>query len=417
MGIMMAANLGGSLLPLSSPQALIAVSALKEFHVEIQFTSWMLVAFPVTFVSLLGVWVIILFFIQLSKIPQEQEAATQNHLFNVAPLTHSQVGMVMLCVALIVAFVFSDVMDHYLGGVVIVGFLFLFIAYGSGFCSTDDFNNLNWDVVINIAGANALNYAMKQSGLAKFLAGALLTQRDIVGDYIWLNSVKITGFCVVISCFFGQSCTSIIFLPLILPLAIQLYAPEVVAIMCVLGITFGMCFPFSSQDNYIISSATRDDFRRRYLSMMDVIKVGLPGTILSFVVIITLGYWIGITHWGLPPHHILKDSPDSLRPSVAVYDEGDALSSRLQAIENRFERLEDRSQISVNTKGSSSFLSVSQIAFEQFGHAALAHTSDAKVQKNLERAEVTGSKLVPGHVNIQAKKAQIKPKLEPEASR
>eukprot|EP00746_Dinoflagellata_sp_MGD_P010026 gnl/MRDRNA2_/MRDRNA2_120579_c0_seq1.p1 gnl/MRDRNA2_/MRDRNA2_120579_c0~~gnl/MRDRNA2_/MRDRNA2_120579_c0_seq1.p1 ORF type:complete len:880 (-),score=105.36 gnl/MRDRNA2_/MRDRNA2_120579_c0_seq1:35-2674(-) len=364
LGIMMAANIGGTLLPLSSPQGIIALSALREFNTSISMLSWLLFALPVCTIALLGGWVIIIFLIGLPARNDDKQAATPM-IYKVSHFTWGQLFFLALSVAFLVGLVFGDQVDKYLGGMAILSFLFLFICYGTGFCTTTDFNELNWDVVICIAGSNALNHAMNMSGLATWLASQLLTHQDIVQDYIWLNSVKITAFVMIMASFFGQTCSAIIFLPFVLPLAVSLYAPETVALMCVVGITCAVAFPFSSSDNYVISSASRDDFRRRYLSFVDVMKVGAPLTVFCFILIITLGYFIAITHFGLPPKHILKSTPAVLQPSVKAWDEGQALEARLRAIENRYEQLEKRSGIHYKypKEEEDSFLTVNQSAW------------------------------------------------------
>jgi len=180
-----------------------------------------------------------------------------------------------------------------------------------------------------------------------------------------LNAAKITAFVMVMATFFGQATAGIIFLPFVLPLAVALYAPETVALMCVVGITCSMAFPFSTSDNYVIATAARDDFRRRYLSFSDVVKVGMPGTILSYVLLITLGYFIAISHYGLPPKHILKSTPDTLRQSIKPWNEQEALEARLEAIENRYNALEKRSGIHLNRKEDpDSFLSMNEAAWQ-----------------------------------------------------
>lgn len=364
MGIMTSTNIGGAILPLSSPQALIALSALREFNTTISMVSWILFSVPVCFCAILGCWLFILFIIGLPTKGDDTMSdgvAIQSHIYKVSPFSWQQLFFMFLSLAFLISFVFNDWIDRYLGGIVMICFAFLFICYGSGFCTTTDFNNLNWDVVMCITGSNALNHAMRMSGLASWLSGQLLTQQDIVQDYIWLNSVKITAFVMVMACFFGQTTSAIIFLPFVLPLAVSLYAPETVALMCVVGITCAFAFPFSTQDNYVIATASRDDFRRRYLTFTDVIKVALPGTVFSFILVITLGYFIAISHFGLPPKHILKSTPDTLRPSVEAWDEGRALEARLKAIENRYQSLEKRSGIRLNPKGGDdSFLSVNE---------------------------------------------------------
>merc|ERR1719316_2154909 len=101
-----------------------------------------------------------------------------------------------------------------------------------------------------------------------------------------MNSSRIAGVCCLVANVFGQGTTGVIILPLVCPLAVKLYAPEVVALMAVMGITCAMSLPFSSSDNYFISTGARDDFRRRYIQ---AIKVGIPSTLISVLLIITLG--------------------------------------------------------------------------------------------------------------------------------
>jgi len=336
LGIMMAANIGGHMFPLSSPQALVAMSVLVDYHRYVPLTSWVVMTVPFSIVACLFVWVLLNCYPGLPKARDQQ--AQRRIAYKVDDFTARHYAFLITTSMFVVAMC-SPSTSSYFGGQGVLAILFVVFAFGTGFLNEDEFNKLNWDVILVLCGGNVLAYVIKDSGLGHDIANAVLTSQDIVTNYIWLNTAKITAVLCTLSIFFGNATAGMIILPLMCPLAAMLYAPEMVMVLAVMAVTMGMALPFSTADNYIISQTARDDFRRHYVTSRDVVIIGLPVTIIGWLLIITLGYTIGVAHWGSPPMHIMNANPVALAPGFEPYTSQGSLRAKLTDLEGRFRRL------------------------------------------------------------------------------
>ncbi len=65
--------------------------------------------------------------------------------------------------------------------------------------------------------------------------------------------------------------------------------PQVVVMSSAFAVSAGMALPFSSFPN-VNSLLIVDDFRKPYLNTYDFIRMGFPMTLISIILIATVGY-------------------------------------------------------------------------------------------------------------------------------
>lgn len=78
-------------------------------------------------------------------------------------------------------------------------------------------------------------------------------------------------------------------MPIIARLGVSLHIPEVVVIGSAFAVSAAMALPFSSFPN-VNSLLIVDDLQRPYLGVNDFIKTGLPLSLITVILIATLGY-------------------------------------------------------------------------------------------------------------------------------
>eukprot|EP00798_Chlamydomonas_sp_ICE-L_P024061 gene24061-9635_t len=139
----------------------------------------------------------------------------------------------------------------------IIAILPLFAFFGFGVLSKDDFNGFLWNVVMLAMGGLALGEAVKSSGLLVTLAEGI---REVVQDFdLWQVTAIFCALVLVSTTFISHTSVGAMGLP-------------------VSG--------FPNMNAVSLEDATGDN----YVSSIDFIWVGVPGSIASYFIIITLGY-------------------------------------------------------------------------------------------------------------------------------
>jgi phosphate transporter len=159
--------------------------------------------------------------------------------------------------------------------------------FGSGMLSEVDFNSLNWHTLFLVGGGNVLGKAVQVSGLLEYLADGIVDTLPLNSP--WLALVFILFFVMTISVFVSHTVSAIILMPVITRIGVSLQIPEVVVIGSAWACSCAMALPFSSFPN-VNSLQIIDDFHRPYLGVQDFIRAGLPMSVISVLLIGTVGF-------------------------------------------------------------------------------------------------------------------------------
>ena len=116
----------------------------------------------------------------------------------------------------------------------------------------------------------------------------------------------------------GQTPRAVMALPVVASLEVQLYSPELVVILVAFAIACAMALTVSSGDNYIVVTMARDDFKRPFISQGELLRAGFLGTVWCLGVVCTLSFWLGISVFGYPPRHIMREIPGRMHSVVEV---------------------------------------------------------------------------------------------------
>jgi len=159
--------------------------------------------------------------------------------------------------------------------------------FGTGMLTEVDFNSLSWHTLFLVGGGNVLGKAVQVSGLLEYLAEGIIDALPLRNP--WLALVFILFFVMTISVFVSHTVSAIILMPIIARIGVSLQIPEVVVIGSAFAVSGAMALPFSSFPN-VNSLHIIDDFHRPYLSVRDFVRAGLPMSIITVLLIASLGF-------------------------------------------------------------------------------------------------------------------------------
>ncbi|KAF6809026.1 spx domain-containing protein [Colletotrichum sojae] len=281
MGIALASNIGGMLSPIASPQNVVAIGIMKPAPTWIQ---WFFIVIPVGIVSLLLIWVLLLITFQPSKgttiapIRPVKEKFTGIQWF-VSIVTLVTIGL--WCASHQLEGVFGDM------GVIAIIPIVLF--FGIGILTKEDFNNFPWTIIILAAGGLALGKAVKSSGLLHTIAGVVT--KEVEGMSLYGVLVVFSTLILIIATFISHTVAALIILPLVFDVGTNMDEPHpnLLVMGGVLMCSAAMGLPTSGFPN-MTAIMKEDPTGQRYLRVKHFISRGVPSSVLTLVVVVSLGY-------------------------------------------------------------------------------------------------------------------------------
>ncbi|PKS12269.1 hypothetical protein jhhlp_001569 [Lomentospora prolificans] len=283
LGIALASNIGGMLSPIASPQNVVAMGIMNPAPT---WPQWFFIVIPVGLVSILLIWLLLLVFFQpgrgttLSPIRSMKERFSGVQWF-VSVVAISTIGL--WCASKSLEPVFGDM------GVIAIIPMALF--FGSGILTKEDFNNFPWTIIILAAGGLSLGKAVDSSGLLHTVGGIVTDKVQDMSLYSIL--VIFSALILVIATFISHTVAALIILPLVHSVGerMEVPAPNILVMAGVLMCSAAMGLPTSGFPN-MTAIMKEDATGRRYLTVKHFISAGVPSSILTLAVTVTLGYLI-----------------------------------------------------------------------------------------------------------------------------
>ncbi|KAK8129157.1 hypothetical protein PG999_001537 [Apiospora kogelbergensis] len=263
-GIALASNIGGMLSPISSPQNIIA---LDNMDPQPSWGQWFFVVLPVGAVSLLCIWVLLLVTFNPSRgttimpVRVVREKFTAKH--------HS--------------------LESTFGDMGVIAILPMVVFFGTSILSKDDFNNFPWTIIILAAGGLSLGKSVKSSGLLHTVAVDISQRVD--GLSLYSVVLVFATLTMVFATFISHSVAAFIILPLVAEIGRGLDEPHpnLLVMTCALMCSGAMALPTTSFPN-ITAIMKEDATGQRYLTVNHFISRGIPASIMTLCVVVTLGY-------------------------------------------------------------------------------------------------------------------------------
>jgi phosphate transporter len=282
-GLAFACNFGGMMTPIASLQNVLAVSYLEHAGIAVSFGKWIAVALPFCVTCTIICWLLILFIVK----PDDVKTIPVIVYDRDTIIGKRNGAVIILSLLTIFLFATSSLTTPLFGDIAIISLCFVAIMFGSGMLSEVDFNSLSWHTLFLVGGGNVLGKAIESSGLLGYLADGITSSLPMGNP--WFALFYILMFCGTVATFVSHTVASIILMPVIVRIGVSIRIPEVVVIGSAFAISAAMALPFSSFPN-VNSLLIVDDFQRPYLNVRDFIMTGLPMSMISIVLIATVGY-------------------------------------------------------------------------------------------------------------------------------
>lgn len=286
LGLAFACNFGGMLTPISSLQNALAVGQLEHSGLDVGFGTWIAFALPLAFLLTITSWSLLLFMIPPIDVCSIPVIVFENEE---SLVSMRNVTVILFSLLTIVMFAFSEMIKDIIGDVSVISLVFVGTMFGSGLLSEVDFNSLPWHTLMLLGGGNVLGKAVESSGLLEALAHSI--GNTIPVEHKWVSMCCIFFFSASVATFVSHTVASIILMPVIGQIGVQLEAPAEVVIGSALAVSAAMALPFSSFPN-VNSLLITDDLNQQFLTVGDFVRAGLPLSIISIIAIATVGYML-----------------------------------------------------------------------------------------------------------------------------
>ncbi|KIN02602.1 hypothetical protein OIDMADRAFT_40507 [Oidiodendron maius Zn] len=282
MGIALASNIGGMLSPIASPQNIIALQIMQP---QPSWMTWFFVTLPVGIISILIIWVLLLISFNPGK---------GTVIVPIRPVKDRFSGVQwfisLTTLGTIVLWCVTHPLEWLFGEMGIVAIIPIVLFFGTGVLTKEDFNNFLWTIIILAAGGLSLGKAVTSSGLLHTIAGAITEKVDGLSLYAVL--VVFSCLILVVATFISHTVAALIILPLVYTIGSDMEQPHPnllvmgSALMC----SAAMGLPTSGFPNMTAIMMEDSQTGQRYLKVNHFISRGIPSSVITLVVVITVGY-------------------------------------------------------------------------------------------------------------------------------
>jgi sodium-dependent dicarboxylate transporter 2/3/5 len=154
--------------------------------------------------------------------------------------------------------------------------------FGLGILTVGDFRALSWDVLFIMGGGLCLGRSIEVSGLADWLIARLPTE----GAEVFVLAAVFGVIACVMSSTMSNTATANLIMPVVMGLSVTPLSPILIAVA--FACSLAMPLPISTPPNAMAFSTGE-------IGVKDILKTGLPITLIGLVLTFTLFYW----WWGL----------------------------------------------------------------------------------------------------------------------
>ena len=288
LAIPIAANLGGMGTPIGTPPNAIALGALQNAGIEIDFLSWMLRMVPYVLVMLFLAWglLLVMFPFKTDRIELKIEGESN------APKSHKIIVSITFTVTILL-WVLESVVGISSNIVALIPFA---VFTATGVFSKNDLKEIDWSVLWMVAGGFALGTALNRTGLAAALINA-------VPFASWnILVVMIAGglICWILSNFISNSAAANLIVPILAVVGTALLddptaSESFVALgglkSLIVGVamcaSLAMILPISTPPNALAHST--GIINTKQMAIVGVIT-GVTGIVLAYLMLVLIGF-------------------------------------------------------------------------------------------------------------------------------
>ena len=297
--IAFACNIGGMLVPIASPQNVIAVTALKAVSggETISFKEWLMFASPIVLFSTIFMY----FFLRLkfgkihpgySPVSVELgESKLASHKGN-NWWSFKQVFVMIILTLTVGGWCFFDRLEFFFGHMGIYGLVAVVSMHASGLLTMEDFQALPWPILTMLGGGLCLGSAVEKSGLLAYFAQEISNFLNSFSNWLVLATL-ISGIAVMANFLSSTVCGLIVF-PIVAKLGLSLTNPKLFVISAAIMTSGAMALPVSSFPNANSAAVVGDENKNCPIVVSsDFIHTGFPITVSILLLLCTFGYFWG----------------------------------------------------------------------------------------------------------------------------
>lgn len=286
-GIALAANIGGQSSPISSPQNLIALAAMDP---PLDWASWFAVALPVSGISILLIWALLLVSYRPARSPDgEGDIVIRPIRAARERFTLKQYWVSLVCLVTIGLWCFENRLENIVGDMGIIAIIPIVAFFSTGVLKKEDFEQFLWTVVFLAMGGIALGKGVTSSGLLDVMDEDI---RSIIQDLSLYKVVLVLSVIVlVVSTFISHTIASVLLVPIAKEVGSHMPGHRENLLIFLTGLlcSTGMGMPVSGFPNQTAANQ-EDDMGQLYLSNVDFLKNGVPASVVAMLVVATVGF-------------------------------------------------------------------------------------------------------------------------------
>lgn len=282
LGIALASNIGGMASPIASPQNIFSIGLMDP---QPSWGEWFLIAIPICVVCVMGIWILLIITFPL----EPSLKLLQLHPLR-DPFTLQQWFVTLVSIGTIVLWCLSNRLSGIFGEMGIISIIPLVTFFGTGLLTSEDFNNFMWTIVILAMGGTTLGKAVTSSGLLNTMASVI---KENIEDKPVFVIVLIFGIVILtMATFVSHTVAAMIIVPLMSEIGANLPSGDhsrllimIAALLC----SGAMGLPTSGFPN-VTAISMIDEVGDRYLTVGTFITRGVPSSLITYAVIVTMGY-------------------------------------------------------------------------------------------------------------------------------
>jgi len=154
----------------------------------------------------------------------------------------------------------------------------------------EDFNNFLWTIIILAAGGLSLGKAVNSSGLLHTIANGITAR--VEGMSLYTILVVFASLILVVATFISHTVAALIILPLVASVGngMEQPHPNLLVMGAALMCSAAMGLPTSGFPNMTAIMMEDPQTGQRYLQVKHFISRGVPASIVTLIVVITVGF-------------------------------------------------------------------------------------------------------------------------------
>ena len=301
LGIAYSASIGGFATIYGTPPNLILLSNIEEyFNLSIDFSSWFIMAFPLSCMLLFICWYYLVnFSFDLSSLSNVSKETISSKIKELGKIKYEEKAVLLIFIVFILGLLskqfiseFIPQIDDTIIAISIAIFLFLIKSSDgeNNLIEWSDGVKLPWGIILLFGGGLSIATAMKSSGLALWIGELAYNIDSLDLILIVLIIVMIVNFLTEIT---SNLATVSMLLPILASISISLgIHPYIIMVSATIAASCAFMLPVATPPNAVV-------FGSGYLKMSDMVKTGLVMNVISIVIVSLYVYFMLPILWDI----------------------------------------------------------------------------------------------------------------------